>query len=123
MSEKFYRKSLVPTQIKWIEEGTMVQGILVDREDTVYQGNTRGRYLVDTSEGMRVFMGGFVLDQALRPVKLGTVIGVEYLGEEKEGRGKNRLKLFDVWAQMEDDVFRTQMDTQPPEEKPPTPKK
>ena len=121
MSDEKGRQSLVPTQVKWDTEGVTVEGILVDREETVYQGNTRGRYLVDTEEGMRVFLGGFVLDQALRPVKLGTHIGVTYLGEEKEGRGKNRLKLFDVWALHEGDVISTQMDTEVPtnEVKPP----
>lgn len=97
MTSQDQRRSLVPTQVKWDTEGTIVEGMLVDKEETVYQGNTRGRYLMDTMEGMKVFLGGFILDQALRPVKVGTCIGVKYLGQEEKGRGENKLKLFEVW--------------------------
>ncbi len=89
-------RSLIPQQVKWDEVGTSVEGLLIHKEWTVYQDNRRGRYLLDTKDGLRVAMGGFIIDQALEVVDDGAYIGITYLGEEGTSKG-TKMKQFNIW--------------------------
>lgn len=90
------KRSLIPTQQKWDTKGDSVEGTLLSKEDTIYRENTRGRYLVQTGDGLVVYMGGFQIDQAMKLVVVGDKIGITYTGES-EGSGGNKMKLFDIW--------------------------
>lgn len=96
-SQNGSKRSLIPTQVKWDAAGVKVEGVLLSKEDTMYQDNVRGRYMIQSADGLKVVLGGFQIDQALRIVGEGAYIGIEYLGEEGTGRG-NRMKMFDIWV-------------------------
>lgn len=91
------KRSLIPVQQKWENEGDGVEGTLLSKEETVYAGNTRGRYLIQTSGGLVSFMGGFQIDQAMNLVACGDKIGITFTGKE-EGVGTNKMKVFDIWV-------------------------
>lgn len=91
------KRSLIPVQQKWEKEGDGVEGTLLSKEDTVYAGNTRGRYLIQTGDGLVSFMGGFQIDQAMQLVAIGDKIGVTFSGEV-QGSGTNKMKLFEIWV-------------------------
>lgn len=90
------KRSLIPTQQSWENAGDCVEGTMLSKEDTVYQDKTRGRYMINTSEGLKVFMGAFQIDQALQLVSVGDYIHVEYTGVQ-QGAGVNKMKLFNIW--------------------------
>jgi hypothetical protein len=96
MTMKGNKRSLIPEQVKWETVGVEVVGVLRSKEETIYQDNTRGRYIIETDNGLKVLLGTYQLDQAFKMVEVGDNVGVEYLGEEGTSRG-NKFKIFDVW--------------------------
>lgn len=90
------KRSLIPVQQKWEVAGDSVEGTLLTKETTVYRDNSRGRYMVQTDQGLIVFMGGYQIDQAMQLVDVGERIGITFTGES-EGSGGNKMKLFDIW--------------------------
>ena len=103
------KRSLIPVQVKWEEVGTKVEGFLMHKETTMYRDQPRGRYLIRTSDGLRVVLGTFQIDQAMNLVEPGDFIGMEYRGEEGTNSG-NRFKLFDIWV--DDDPAHTGFEEQ-----------
>ena len=98
------RRNLVPVAIKWDQEGRTVQGRLVSKEYTVFDDNTRGRYMLETTDGLVTFWGCYQIDRALGLVEEGTIIGLTYLGEEGSGKG-HRMKMFDIWEESDSNLF------------------
>lgn len=96
-SQNGSKRSLIPTQVKWDAAGVKVEGVLLSKEDTMYQDNVRGRYMIQSADGLKVVLGGFQIDQALGMVGEGAYVGIEYLGEEGTGRGM-KMKMFDIWV-------------------------
>tara|TARA_Y100000310_G_scaffold319672_1_gene375226 strand:+ start:77 stop:430 length:354 start_codon:yes stop_codon:yes gene_type:complete len=90
------RQSLIPTQVKWENEGDAIEGVLVHKEMTMYKDQQRGRYLVKAAGGLKVFLGTFQIDQAMVMVETGQYFGVTYLGSEGTTKG-NSFKTFDIW--------------------------
>ena len=88
--------SLIPGQVKWDTVGIKIEGFLVNKELVSFKDQTRGRYVVKTDQGMKLFMGTFVIDQIMPMVELGTEFGIEYLGEEGT-TSNNKMKRFDIY--------------------------
>lgn len=94
--EKGTTRSLIPTQVKWEEEGSEVFGRLMLKETTMFRDQERGRYLFSTADGLKVVLGTYQIDQALKLVGEGEMIGIRYVGSEGTNAG-NRFKLFEIW--------------------------
>jgi len=90
------RKRITPDTVVW-SEGLTIQGMLVSKGDASFNGNPRGKYILEKQEGGRiVVLGSKLLDQDMEQIGVGEMVEITYIGEEKTSSGQ-RIKLWEVF--------------------------
>ena len=87
--------SVTPELFSFEEPGDTIEGSIVHRDTFVLNGDNVPRYTIKTSEGIKSFLAGSKVSNALAPYAVGTAVYVSYLGDIKTGSGRT-MKDYQV---------------------------
>lgn len=96
------------------EAGDSIQGVLVNKIPANEEKETNARYVLETKAGLTTIWGSAILNDRMHYIELGTLIKVEYEGQDTldKGRKLNKFKVM-VAKKKEKPVDNT--DTQEPD--------
>lgn len=84
---------------KFENTGDTLIGRLIEKGQGEIRGSLVGRYTVQTEDGRHVgFHGSVQLDDKMLPVSLGSIVRIEYTGDQKTQNGS--MKMFSVRERM-----------------------
>ncbi len=87
--------SVTPELFSFEEPGDTIEGSIVHRDTFVLNGDNVPRYTIQAANGLKSFLAGSKVAQALAPYAPGTVIYVSYLGDVKTSSGRT-MKAYQV---------------------------
>ncbi len=94
-------KLVEPKTWKYENDGDTIEGILIKAEPS-YNYNNKV-YTLRTDIGLQIVFGTTVLDDKMGLVTNGAKIKIVYKGTKESEKGKNPMKMFEVYLD-EDDV-------------------
>ena len=80
--------SVTPELFSFEEPGDTIEGTIMHRDTFVLNGDNVPRYTLKTSEGIKSFLAGSKVSNALAPYAVGTAVYVSYLGDIKTSSGR-----------------------------------
>lgn len=93
-------KSIQPEQVKFVNVGDSVEGVLASVEDTEVSNKPAKRYTIATTSGLKSFLGTYAMNEVL-PDHLEEKVKITFAGEIKTNAGRT-MRNFSIEAWEED---------------------